>query len=107
MSGSKRWKDLERDTAAILGGRRVVEDWTLFHTRPDVVVPLANGRRLIIDAKAYQRFSHHTLLEACQAKYCTGADVPALVTKHEGQRGAYITVPIDFLAELLAGRKVS
>ena len=101
---SKRWKDLERLAAEALGGRRITEPWFLFRERPDVIVPLADGRRIVIDCKAYQRFAHHTLLEACQAKYCTGADVPALVTKHSGQRGAYITVPLDFMAELLKRR---
>ena len=104
---SKRWAQLERDTAAILDGRRVVEDWRLFHERPDVVVDLADGRRIVIDCKAYQRFAHHNLLEACQAKYCDGADIPALVSKAAGQRGAYTTLPIGFLAELIRERKTS
>jgi len=98
---SERWKDLERHTADTLGGRRVVEDWRLFHERPDVVVPLADGRRLIIDCKAYKRFSHHALIENCRAKYCDGDDVPCLVSKHSGQRGAFITLPLDFVGKLL------
>jgi hypothetical protein len=98
MKRSKRWKTLERDTAEALGGRRVVEDWTLFKERPDVLV---DDFRLVVDAKAYARFAHHALLDAVRRKYCQPGDVPVLVTKHAGQVGAYVTVPIDFLASLM------
>ncbi len=100
-STSKRWKALERDTATALHGRSITEPWQLFRERPDVVVDLPHGRRLVIDAKAYQRFAHHTLLDAVREKYCEPGDVAALVTKAAGQRGAYITLPLEFVAEIL------
>ena len=102
---SNRWKTLERTTANILGGERVTESWTLFNTRPDVLVPLPNDRRMVCECKAYKRFSHHKLIETCQAKYCTGNDVPALITKHAGQHGEYITLPLQFVSELLKTKK--
>ena len=98
---SRRWKVLEQATADALGGIRVTTPWFLFQERPDVVVVLPGGGRLICDCKAYRRFSHHSLLEAVQSKYCEAGDVPVLVTKTQGQVGAFITVPLDFLAGLL------
>lgn len=96
---SERWKTLERTAAEKLGGRRIVEHWTLFQERPDVVV---DDFRLIVDAKAHKAFSHHTLIDAVKEKYCTTpGDVPALVTKSARQNGEYVTVPLDFLSELL------
>lgn len=102
---STRWKDLERKVADTLNGERVVEDWTLFKQRPDVIVQLHDNRRLIVECKAYERFSHHAIIEGCQTKYCTGTDVPALATKAAGQVGEYITVPLNFISELLKGQK--
>ena len=101
MPRSKRWKALERDTAEALGGRRVTEPWDLFNERPDVLVDLPDGKRLVIDCKALRRFAHHSMLEGIQRKYCQPGDVPCLVSKHERQTGEYATIPMDFLAELL------
>lgn len=94
---SERWKSLERNAAKALGGRRHVR-WFRFEKAPDVEVPDFN---LIVDCKAYRRFSHHGLLDTLKKKYCQHDDIPALVTKHEKQIGAYVTVPLDFLAGLL------
>ena len=101
---SDRWKTLEKHAADTLGGTRVVEDWTLFNQRPDVIVQLSDNRRMIVECKAYERFSHHTIIEGCKEKYCTGTDVPALVSKAAGQVGEFITLPLDFVSELLKGK---
>ena len=102
---SERWKDLERHVADTLGGVRVVEDWTLFRQRPDVIVQLPDTRRMVVECKAYQKFAHHTLIEGCQAKYCGSNDIPALATKAAGQRGAFITLPLQFVSELLETKR--
>ena len=94
---AKRWKDLERATAAALGGKRVGVTGL---STPDVVI--AGSEHLRIECKAYSRFAHHSLMETIKKKYCkSNEDIPILVTKHSSQRGAYATVPLDFLAELL------
>ena len=98
---SRRWAALEIATATALSGERVVEPWFLFNERPDVVATLPGGGRLVVDCKAYKRFSHHALLEAVQTKYCQPGDVPALVTKTPGQRGAFVTIPLEVLSGLL------
>lgn len=94
---SKRWKDLERTAAKKLGGYRVVRE-DLFEKAPDVLVP---DFGLIVECKAYEKFSHHTLLEVTQRKYCHSGEIACLATKHGGQHGEYVTVPLDFLASLL------
>jgi hypothetical protein len=91
------WQELEHDTAELLGGKRIVRDWSAFESAPDVEVP---DFSLVCDCKAYQRFSHHTLLETCKRKYCGPTEVPALVTRRPGGRAA-ITLPLDFFAGLL------
>lgn len=96
-SRSQRWKHLERVAARKLGGKRIVREW-LFEKAPDVVVP---DFGLIIDCKAYRRFAHHTLLETAQRKYTRPGEHVALVTKHSGQVGEYITVPLDWFAAIL------
>jgi hypothetical protein len=97
---SERWKQLERDAANTLGGRRVVEDWTLYRQRPDVLVTVGD-KRLVIDCKAFKRHAHHRHLDKVQSLYCGHpGDVPGVVTREPGQR-AYIAVPLEFLAELL------
>ncbi len=102
MKRSTRWKELERVTAKALGGRRVVTPWQLFEPRPDVVV---EDMGLVIDCKAYRRFAHHALLDDVQRRYCKPGQIPALVTKAQGQRGAYVTIPLDYLAHLLNAKR--
>lgn len=96
---SRRWASLEKQTAEVLGGRRIHRVWFEFESAPDVEVPDFN---LIVDAKAYKRFAHHTLIETVREKYCACDEIPVLVTKAQGQRGAYATIPLSFLAELLS-----
>jgi hypothetical protein len=96
---SERWKELERDTAKALGGQRHIR-WFRFEKAPDVEVE-AGPYRLIVDCKAWKKFAHHSLMDTIQRKYCTGNEIPVLVSKSEGQRGAYCTIPMSLLAELL------
>ena len=97
MKHSSRWKDLERTVAATLGGRRIVRQ-DLFESAPDVIVTDAG---LIAECKAYRKFRHHSLLEKAQKKYGRNGQTVILVTKAERQTGAYATVPLDYLADLL------
>ncbi len=94
---SQRWKDLERTAARKLGGRRIIRA-DFYESAPDVLV---DDFHLVVDAKAHARFSHHTLLDAIQKKYCDEGQTPVLVTKHEGQHGEYVTLPLNTLAALL------
>jgi hypothetical protein len=89
---------LEQVAAEALGGLRIDRRWNLFESAPDVVAP---DFKLVVDCKAHQRFTHHTLMENIQQKYCDPGDIPVLVTQHAGQQDAYVTVPLGFLSQLL------
>lgn len=99
------WKALEKSAAEMLGGVRVGrvtspvlnESW--FQSAPDVIV--AGPFMLVVECKYRKRFAHHALLEQAALKYCRDGQEPVLVTKQHGQRGAYATVRLEFLAELL------
>ena len=92
---STRWKVLERETAAVLGGRRIIrESW--LQSCPDVDVP--DFPELRVDCKAYARFRHHALADSIVKKY--GGE-PLLITKSFNQTGAYATVRLSYLAALL------
>lgn len=95
-----RWKDLERTTAAKLGGIRFPRWLDFGQSAPDVVIP--DQPWLIIDCKSRKRFAFHTLMETIESKYCTTpGSIPVLVTKAHGQRGEYCTIPLDFFARIL------
>jgi len=97
------WKNLERQTAQTLGGRRILRltaPEPSFLSCPDVELPEFPG--LKIDAKYRAHWSHHSFLETILRKYCEQPwHEPVLVTKARGQRGAYVTIRLEFLAWLL------
>jgi hypothetical protein len=95
---SQRWKELERTAARKLGGERVPRWLDFYQSAPDVLVA---DFGLVLDCKAHKRFAHHTRIDEVQRKYCEPGEFPVFVTKSQGQRGEYATVPLDFLAGLL------
>ena len=95
---STRWKQLERDAARALGGVRVPRWLDFGQSAPDVEV---RDFGLIIDCKARKAFSHHSLIHNIVNKYCEPGEVPCLITKSDRQRGEYVTIPLDFLGNLL------
>ena len=59
-------------------------------------------RALRVDGKYRRSHAHHTFMAEIQRKYCEKlGDVPVLVTKHPGQQGAFVTVPIEHYGLLL------
>jgi hypothetical protein len=97
---SSAWKAAEGQAAEALKGKRIPRGADFSKSAPDVDVP--DFPFLKIDAKRYKAFAHHTLMDEVIRKYCLKeGDVPVLITKTHGQRGAYATVPLEFLALLL------
>ncbi len=95
----EKWKTLERDTAAALGGRRIIRRWELFESRPDVVLDIS-GVHAVAECKLRQRFEHHRIFAEARRKYCEdGADLILVTRSRDGQTMA--TVPLDRFAELL------
>jgi hypothetical protein len=99
------WKRLEKSVAEMLGGVRVQrlatpylsDSW--FVSAPDVLV--AGPFPLVVECKWRKRFAHHAYLRKAKARYCRNGEEPVLVTKEHGQRGAFATVRLEFLAKLL------
>ncbi len=102
---AKAWKNLERQTAKVLGGRRILRltaPAPSFLSCADVELP--DFRGLKIDTKYRARWAHHSALEEICRKYCEQQwQEPVLVTKERGQHGAYVTIRLGFLARLLRG----
>lgn len=97
---SQRWKQLERDTAEALGGRRVVRGGDFSVSDVDVIVE--DLPHLKVDCKAYAKFAHHTLVDEIRERYCKAeSDEPVLVTKGSRQTGANVTISLAHFSELL------
>lgn len=100
---SKRWKALEKRTAQRLEGQRVLRGADFSKSDVDVILDL--HPELKVDAKAYKRFAHHTLVREIQKRYCRGdGHIPVLVTAEPRQRDPYVTIPLSFFAQLLRDR---
>lgn len=100
---SQAWKNLERQTAKELDGRRITRGGNFAVSDVDVVVDAHPELR--IDCKYRTSHSHHSLMAAIERKYCARpGDVPVLVTKHHNQESAYVTIPLQFFGRLLRDR---
>ena len=93
---SQAWKDLERQTAAALGGKRIVR--YDFFAPPCADVVLEDMPNLSIDCKHRARWQFHSLLAEIARKY---HGTPILVTKSRGERGAVVSCPLEYFAGLL------
>jgi hypothetical protein len=97
---SQAWKNLERQVAKALGGKRVLRGANF--SVEDVDVKLEDIPFIRIDAKYRKKHAHHTLMAEIKTKYCQeDGQIPVLVTKHHNQDGAYVTVDLEFFAILL------
>lgn len=99
MKRSGAWKNLERESARMLGGNRVTRGADFSVSDVDVKIPELPF--LKVDAKYRKSHAHHSLLEEVRKKYCNAGDIPVLITKHHRQRGANVTIPLELFAVLL------
>lgn len=97
---SRAWKEAEKLTARLLGGRRVLRGADFSKSDVDVIVD--DFPMLRVDSKYRTRWSHHRFLEEVQKKYCSEPEhVPVLVTKTHHQQGAFVTMKLEHLGVLL------
>lgn len=96
---SQSWKNLERDVAKALQGKRISrgDDFS----RKDVDVEVEDFPTLKVDAKYRARWGHHKFLAEVVGKYCEEGDIPVLVTKHHRQQGAVVAVTLEHFGLLL------
>lgn len=101
---SQAWKNLERQVAKELGGKRVLRgaDFSV----EDVDVKIDDFPHLKLDCKYRTRHAHHSLLAEIEEKYCEENEVPVLITKHHNQSGACVTVSLDFFKVLLEAARM-
>lgn len=59
------------------------------------------ARALKVDCKLRKRAAHIGLLRSVKEKYCVGSQVPLLVCRESGKRGAVVSLPLQDFAELL------
>lgn len=97
---SQAWKNAERQVAAALRGVRISRGDNF--AREDVDVKVKDFPRLRIDAKYRTKHAHHTFMAEILRKYVSRAgQEPVLVTKHHNQQGAFATIRLKFLGEML------
>lgn len=103
---SQQWKALERQIAKEFNrvgipAKRISRGADFGKEDVDVDVP--SFPWLKIDGKYRKRHSHHTTYREIERKYCENPeDIAMLVTKSHNQKGAYATLPLDFVVELFA-----
>jgi len=93
---SQAWKELERQTAEALGGKRIVR--YDFFAPPCADVVLEDMPEVSIDCKHRARWQCHSLLHEIKGKY---HGTPILVTKGRGEHGAVASMPLNYFAEVL------
>jgi hypothetical protein len=98
---SQAWKDLERDVAAELKGKRVLRGADFSQKGVDVEV--ADFPNIKIDAKYRSSpWKHHGSLKIARDKYCgTPGDIAVLVTKTKSEHGAVVSMSLRDFAVLL------
>lgn len=97
---SQAWKDLERESARILGGQRITRPWDLFEIRDDIEVD--GFEHYKVDCKYRAKAQINTLLNTVRKKYCQQpADVPVVITKTHHEVGAVVSLPLSEFARLL------
>ncbi len=98
---SQAWKQLERDIAEALGGKRVLRGADFSESAVDVVIP--DFPNIKIDAKYRSSpWKHHGPLKECRNKYCvTDVDVALVVTKTGREHGAVVCMSLGDFAGML------
>ena len=102
---SQTWKNLERQIAKSLGGKRILRGDDYSQSKPDVFLP--SNPNLIIDCKYRQNFNHHQLFKEIKNKYCTNNEqIPILITKQAKEHNNLVTIDLEYFKFLLEKRSI-
>lgn len=97
---SVAWKNLERQVAKALKGRRVLRGSDFSHSDVDVI--LDDLPELRLDAKFRVKHSHHKFMRELVARYCQApGQEPVLITKTHHQKSAFVTIRLELFALLV------
>jgi hypothetical protein len=89
MTHTNSWKKLERDTAKILGGSRVIRtNWGEKNTD----VAIEDFPNFKIDTKRYKKFQTFTLYDILKKKYCKKSEDQAILILREWNRKTSLAV---------------
>ena len=93
------WKDLERTTAKILGGKRVIR---ADYSEKNVDVEIEDFPRFKVDTKRYKKFRAFSLYEQVREKYCKEAtDEPILVLRQHNKKTKLAVIDLNLLGAFL------
>ena len=96
---SKAWKDLEKTTAKVLGGKRVIR---LSYSQKSVDVKIKDFPTFKVDAKRYKKFRAFALYEEVKEKYCkTPTDKPILVLRQHNKKTKLAVIDLELLGQFL------
>jgi len=96
---STAWKSLEKTTAKILKGRRIIRE-SYSQKSPDVA--LDDFPSFKIDTKRYKRFRAFSLYEEVKKRYCEKpGDETILVLRQHNKVTKLAVIDLNLLAKLL------
>ena len=96
---NKAWKDLEKTTALILGGKRIIRQ-SYSQISPDV--KLKDFPSFKIDTKRYKKFRIFSLYEEVKKRYCKKPnDKPILVLRQHNKVTKLAVIDLNLLAGFL------
>jgi len=98
MKRSQEWKQLERDVAKLLGGKRIIR-YDYSEITPDV--KLKDFPTLKIDTKRYKKFRIFSMWRKVKEKYCEPTDNAVLTIREGGKHNILAVIDIHLLAALL------
>jgi hypothetical protein len=94
------WKQLERDSAKVLGGIRVSRGANF--GIDDVDVKIDDFPSFKVDSKRYKRFAVFSLYETVKKKYCKKPeDEPILILRQSGKHNVLAVINLDLLGKIL------
>jgi hypothetical protein len=100
MSHTSTWKQLERDTAAVLGGQRVTRGANF--GKEDVDVEIPDFPSFKVDAKRYKRFRVFSLFDLVKKKYCKNPqDKPILIIRESNRKYVLAVINLNLLGKFL------
>ena len=94
------WKQLERDTATVLHGKRVTRGADFGKIDVDVIID--DFPFFKVDTKRYKRLAVFSLYETVKKKYCNNiGDEPILVLRQSSKKYVLAVVDLKLLGKLL------
>ena len=100
MKRTSTWKQLERDSAKIMGGERVSRGADF--GKEDVDVKIEDFPSFKIDTKRYKRFGVYPLYEGVKKKYCKSPEDNAiLILRQWSKRTKLAVIDLDLLVKFM------